>query len=302
MKQNPHVLDHTSSRFMPGSVGMGWGRTFDGTTIQVAAWPVAHNFLRFFNIPIIEGNDFFEHNEKGTNRYVFNKKTVDKFGLIDPIGKELDGYPVNSGTVVGISDNANYAALYREIEPLVFICGDDTPLTWFFLKIDAVETPATIEHIKNVFSKFSTNTIDLRFLDEEIGKMYQKESNLANIISLFSLIAIIISLMGIYGLIVFNAKFKVREIGIRKVNGATEMEIVLFLNKGFIKLIVLAFVMATPVSYYMVSQWLKGFPYHVPIYWWIFALAGALTLLITLVTVSYQSWKAARQNPGEIVS
>ena len=297
MMQNPHIHDFTTSSNIPGSIGMGWGRSFYGTTIQVRAWPVGHNFLRFFGIPIIEGEDFFEHNEKGTNKYVFNRKTVDKYGLESPIGKELTGYPKNNGTIVGIAENVNFASLHIEIEPLIFICGDDQPVRFLFFKINGVDTPATIAHIKNVFSKFGENPIDLRFLDEELDKLYKKEADLANIISLFSLIAIIISLMGIYGLILFNAKFKVREIGIRKVNGASEMEIILLLNRGFLQLIAIAFIIATPISYYLIFSWLKGFPYRVAIYWWVFALAGFMTLLITLLTVSYQSWKAAAANP-----
>ena len=295
--ENRHVYDYTTAGNVPGSVGMNWGREIDGKTIQVSAWPVGHNFLRFFKIPIIEGEDFFEHNQQGVNKYIFNRKTINKFDLQDVIGKEMEGFPINRGTVTGIAADANFESLHRSVEPLVFVCGDDQPVWFLFFKIDAADSQATMAHIKNVCAKFSENEVIVRSLDEVLELLYRKEANLANMISLFSLIAIIISLMGIYGLIVFNAKFKVREIGIRKVNGASEMSIILLLNKGFINLIVLAFIISTPISVYLISQWLKSFPYRVSMYWWVFALAGIITLLITLFTVSYQSWKAAVQNP-----
>ncbi len=107
--------------------------------------------------------------------------------------------------------------------------------------------------------------------------------------------------MGIYGLILFNARFRIKEIGIRKVNGATEVEMIALLNKGFLKLIVFAFVLAIPLAWYVVREWLSGFPYRIPVYWWVFLLAGVTTLLITVLTVSYQSWKAANTNPVEVL-
>ncbi|MCL2728046.1 MAG: hypothetical protein FWD56_06660, partial [Bacteroidales bacterium] len=294
MMENVHVRDYTTSTSKPGFVGMGWGRVFDGKQVQMRVLPVRYNFLRFFNIPVIEGNDFFEHNQRGGSRVIFNKKTVDNFGLVDPIGKELSD---DSGLVVGVAANANFASLRQEIEPLAFVCSDNWPTFHLYLKIDAQDTPSTVAHIKNVFSRFSPNEINLSFFDDDINNLYVNEANLANIISLFSLIAIVISLMGVYGLVIFNAKFKVREIGVRKVNGASEMEIILLLNKGFFKIIALAFVIAMPVSWYLVFNWLRNFPYRVSIYWWVFALAGIITIVITLLTVSYQSWKAAVQNP-----
>jgi len=297
MMQNPRITDYTTALSKPGFIGMGIGRDFDGTQIQVACWSVGHNFLRFFNIPIIEGNDFFEHNETGESKFIFNQKTITHYGLENPIGKTMDGFPVNKGTVVGIAADANFASLHREIQPMVFLCGDDQPINYLFFKIDAANIPATVTYIKSVYAKFSPDEPEISFVDEDLNKLYQNEANLANIISLFSLIAIIISLMGIYGLILFNAKFKVREIGIRKVNGASEIEIILLLNKGFLHLIAIAFIIATPISYYLIFNWLKEFPYRVAIYWWVFAIAGIMTLLITLLTVSYQSWKAAAANP-----
>lgn len=292
----PEITDYTMTRFLPGRVGMGWGRRFEGKQVQFTAWPVAHNFLRFFNIKIAEGTDFFAHNEKGVNKVIFNKKFSEKFELNDIIGKEVGCFQ-NAGQVVGVAENINFNSVRQEVEPMAFICGDDQWDDYVLLKVTGVHLPETIAYIKKSYQKFSPEGCEVRFLDESMDQLYQKEENLAKLISIFGTITILISLMGIYGLILFNARFKIKEIGIRKVNGATEAQILVLLNRGFLKLIAFSFILAVPIAWYIVSEWLSAFPYKTTIYWWVFVLAGVVTLLITLLTVSYQSWKAAIINP-----
>lgn len=298
LRTHPEIMDFTTSHFLPGNVGMGWGRSFDGQHVQFYSWPVAHNFLRFFNIKIAEGTDFFAHNEKGVNKIIFNRKFVDKFGIKEVIGKEMVCF-MNKGLVVGVAENINFRSVREEIEPMAFVCGDDQNSGYALIKVSGNNLPQTIDYIKKTFRQFSKEGGDVRFLDETMDRMYQKEANFAKLVSIFGLITILISLMGIYGLILFNARFKVKEIGIRKVNGATETEMMVLLNKGFLKLILLSYIVAVPVAWYIVQAWLAGFPYRTGIYWWVFLLAGVVTLFITLLTVSYQSWKAANINPVE---
>lgn len=296
LRTRPEIKDYTTTRFLPGQVGMGWGRGFDGQSVQFYAWPVAHNFLRFFNIKIAEGTDFFAHNEKGVNKIIFNKKFVDKFGIKDVIGKEIGCFR-NMAQIVGVAENINFRSVREEIEPMAFVCGDDQGTDYALLKVSGTNLPETISFIRKTYDNFSTKGTDVRFLDESLNNLYQKEANFAKLISIFGLITILISLMGIYGLILFNTRFKVKEIGIRKVNGATITQILVLLNKGFLKLILISFVIAVPVAWYIVQIWLAGFPYHTAIHWWVFILAGIATLFITTLTVSYQSWKAANINP-----
>lgn len=298
LRSRSEIMDFTTTRFLPGQVGMGWGREFDGQRVQFYAWPVAHNFLRFFNIKIAEGTDFFAHNEKGVNKIIFNRKFVDKFGMKDIIGKEIGCFK-NTGQIAGVAENINFRSVREEIEPMAFICGDDQWDEYALVKVSGVRLPETIGHIRKVCRQFSAEETEVKFLDEAMDRLYQQEANFSKLISIFGLITILISLMGIYGLILFNARFKVKEIGIRKVNGATEAQMLILLNKGFLKLILVSFVVAVPVAWYIVHSWLAGFPYRTAIYWWVFLLAGVITLVITVLTVSYQSWKAANVNPVE---
>lgn len=296
LKARPEILNYTTTRFLPGQVGMGWGREFNGQRVQFYAWPVAHNFLRFFDIKIAEGSDFFAHNEKGVNKVIFNRKFIDKFGMEDVIGKEVGCFN-NMGQVVGIAENINFRSVKEEIEPMAFVCGDDQGVEYALLKVSGTRLPETIDYIRKTYRQFSTEGGNVKFLDETMDQMYRKEANFAKLISIFGLITILISLMGIYGLILFNARFKVKEIGIRKVNGATEAQMLILLNKGFLKLILVSFVLAVPIAWYIVKAWLAGFPYRTTMYWWVFLLAGIITLIITVLTVSWQSWKAATINP-----
>lgn len=298
LKSRPEIMDCTTTRFLPGRVGMGWGREFDGQRVQFYAWPVAHNFLRFFNIKIAEGTDFFAHNEKGVNKIIFNRKFVDKFGMKDIVGKEIGCFQ-NMGQIVGVAENINFRSVREEIEPMAFVCGDDQGTEYALVKVSGTRLPETIGFIQSTYRKFSSEGGNVRFLDETMDGLYQKEANFSKLISIFGLITILIALMGIYGLILFNARFKMKEIGVRKVNGATEAQMLVLLNKGFLKLILVSFIVAVPIAWYIVQAWLAGFPYHTAIYWWVFLLAGSVTLLITLLTVSYQSWKAASVNPIE---
>lgn len=298
LRTRPEIKDYTTSRFLPGQVGMGWGRPFDGRMVNFYAWPVAHNFLRFFNIRVAEGTDFFAHNEKGVNKIIFNRKFVEKFGIENIIGKEIGCFQ-NMGQIVGVAENINFRSVREEITPMAFVCGDDQWINYALIKVSGTNLPETIAFIHKTFRQFSDKDGDVKFLDETMNQMYQKEANFAKLISIFGLITIVIALMGIYGLILFNARYKVKEIGIRKVNGATEAQMLVLLNKGFLKLISVSFVLAVPMAWYIVNVWLTGFPYRVTIYWWVFLLSGVITLLITLLTVSYQSWKAATVNPVE---
>ena len=235
------------------------------------------------------------------NKIIFNRKFVEKFGIENIIGKEIGCFR-NMGQIVGVAENINFRSVREEITPMAFVCGDDQGINYALIKVSGTNLPKTIGFIHKTFRQFSDKGGDVKFLDKTMNQMYQEEANFAKLISIFGFITILIALMGIYGLILFNARYKVKEIGIRKVNGATEAQMLVLLNKGFLKLIGISFVLAVPIAWYIVNVWLAGFPYRVAVYWWVFLLAGVITLLITLLTVSYQSWKAATVNPVETLN
>lgn len=165
------------------------------------------------------------------------------------------------------------------------------------LKISGNNIDNTFNYIKQCWNKYNDEVFDCKFLDTRLDNLYKKENNLAQVILICSIITIMIAIMGVYGLIVFNTKYRSKEIAIRKVNGSSVFSIVLLLNRNIFGMLILAFCIATPLAYYIVQQWLDSFAYKTPVYWWVFATSGILVFLTTIATTCWQSIKAARKNP-----
>ena len=160
--------------------------------------------------------------------------------------------------------------------------------------------PNILTDIENVWNKFVPDyPLEFGFVSNHISKLYESEQNLAGILNIFSIIAIVIAGMGLFTLTVLSVNQRTKEIGIRKVNGAKASEILTMLNREYIKWVAIAFVIASPIAYYAMNKWLENFAYKTALSWWIFALAGVLALGIALLTVSWQSWRAATRNPVE---
>ncbi len=300
LMKNPDILDVTSSRYVPGNVPVSWGRTVDTVQLQFYGWPIAPNFISFFGISIYEGDSLREP-PAGKDYAVFNRKMVEKYGLQGTIGKEAFGAYRNNVTILGFAENVNFDSFQNEIEPMAFVCGNDMYYYYIFIKIRPERVHETMNYIKECFAKFGKEDCSLVFLDDYLNGLYQQENNLSRLILLLCLITVIIALSGIYGLILFNIRYKVKEVGIRKINGATGRQILWMLNGIFIRLVFLGGIFAVPVALILVKRWLDTYAYRTPMYWWVFVLALLLTLGITLVTVSWQSWKAANANPVDAV-
>ena len=301
LKRDPRILDYTASQFLPGNVGMTWERPFERKSVNAWIWPVQVNFLKFFGVQMADGRDFQDTDSTGTKHAViFNQNFVTKHQLKNILGKDYPGFDFTF-TVVGISKNINYSSLRDSISPMGFVIMNNHAMNWFFVKLSGKDVPGAIESIRRTWEKYSEEDFNVKFLDASMDKLYKNETNLAKLISMFGLITILIAIMGVYGLIVFNARYKSKEIALRKVNGASVKEIMLMLNRNVLIQLAIAFVVAVPLAYYIVHRWLQQFAYKTPIYWWVFLLAGLLVFVITVVTVSWQSHKAATANPVEAI-
>jgi putative ABC transport system permease protein len=224
-------------------------------------------------------------------------------GFKDPIGKEFysDLSKTRKVRVIGVVNDFNFRSLHHKVEPLLL-----SPLKkgdyWRYIEIKG-NTPnrkILLAEISNAWNKVAGNEyMNYSFFDDRIVVLYEKEMKARRSIGLFSLIAILISCFGLLGTVLNITNEKTKEIGIRKVNGAKVWEVITMLNKDFVKWVIIAFVIATPVAYYVMAKWLENFAYKTALSWWIFALAGLLALGIALLTVSWQSWKAAIRNPVE---
>jgi len=281
-----------------------WQGKQEGVDIEMFWCPISYNYFETIGVKILEGRDFskeFPADEvnwdKRTSSYILNQKAVEKTGLLNPVGKTFEEFGFK-GQIIGVVEDYNFKSLHTEIEPMFFQVN---PFYFneIIVRCNSIN-PKILADIENIWNKFVPDyAVEFGFVSNHISTMYEPEQNLARILNVFSIIAIVIAGMGLFAFTVLSVNKRIKEIGIRKVNGAKITEILNMLNKDFIKWVVIAFVIATPISYYAMNKWLENFAYKTTLSWWIFALAGALALGIALLTVSWQSWRAATRNPVE---
>lgn len=271
--------------------------------IVMAPMDVDYNFLDLLDIQILAGRDFSEDMMSDVDRAVIiNKKTADLLGWTV---QEALGKPFNKngdvGEVIGVTENFHISSLHEEIEG-VSLTLHDPDLNFGAGSILAKLAPDRISEVMNEIENevkvYSPNTpFDYEFLDDRFDEMYRTEQRFGEIVALFTFIAIVIACFGLYGLATFSAERRIKEIGIRKVLGASVTNIITLLSKDFLKLVVLGFFISVPFAWYAMNQWLTDFAYRIDIGADIFVLAGGAALLIAILTVSWQSIKAAFTNP-----
>ncbi len=255
---------------------------------------IDENYIDMFGIDLLEGRNFSGDNASDRDKSAIINETYAKLmGWNEPLGKILD--ETLSQKVIGVVKDFHFDALNNPIEPLKFTMLTDQP-SYLFIRAEP-------ENLKTVQKKWETlypdEPFSFQFIDQHIADLYKQNEKDMAVFSYLTLIAILISCLGLYGLASHFTLNRTKEIGIRKVNGAKIIEVITLLNKGFVRWVLIAFMIALPISYYAMDKWLENFAYKTNLSWWIFAFAGILALGIAMLTVSWQSWKAATRNPVE---
>jgi putative ABC transport system permease protein len=209
---------------------------------------------------------------------------------------------------VGFIPDINFASLHSEITPMAFfVYGDNNhwgaAFDYAYVRVKAGSDPVVaIEHVRSALKEFDSDyPFNVRFFDEVLNQTYEKEQALGRLISLFSFMAILISVVGVFGLVVFESERRRREISLRKVLGSTTGQILVMFNKTYLHILALCFVVAAPAAWYAVSRWLENFAYRTPLYWWVYLVALVLVAILTISVVTFQSWHAANTNPAESI-
>ena len=262
---------------------------------------VDNDFIDFYDIQMSKGYNFSSDLIKNNNGLVFiiNETLAKQLNCEEAIGKYFRLYNTDWGKIVGVVKDFNFQSLHEPIGPLV-LARYVIPYGSISVKINSNEIQETLKFLESKWTVYNPgHTFTYTFLDQSLAQFYIKESNSVNIFVVLTLLSLLLSAMGLYGMITYMVEKRIKEIGIRKVNGARISEILIMLNKDFVKWVAIAFVIATPIAYYAMHKWLENFAYKTELSWWIFALAGLLALGIALLTVSWQSWKAATRNPVE---
>lgn len=287
----PSPLDINAS-----SSGVVWPKKeLAQENIEFSLLWTAYNFPKVFEVPTVAGN-YYREGSLDTLNIVLNEKAVKIMGMKDPIGKTIQIWG-QQRTIIGVLKDFHNRSLYEDIQPTVFFL-DPNDAGAMFVKLKGDSLKDGLATLQTGFQKVLPDIpLYYEFLDKEYEAQYQSEILTGKLTLYFALISILISCLGLFGLASFMAKQRTKEIGIRKVMGATVENITALISKDFLKLVFIAILIAFPIAYYMMAGWLDDFTYKIDIAWWVFALVGILTAAIALTTISFQTIKAALANP-----
>ncbi|WP_071135025.1 ABC transporter permease [Millionella massiliensis] len=306
LKRSPLIEDVAYSDMLinVGNAHAQWFKTIRGQEVSFMVDQVSWNFPQMMGVGLVDGAYFSQNDVQNQgNTYLFNERAAREYGigLQDRIVECGEGDDAVKSRICGISKDFNFQSLHSAIEPYAMVVQGtafgQTALTVAYFKIKG-DPYAALDHIRKAAAAVDpAYPMDVRFMDQAFDDLYRKELRTTSLITVFSLLAVLISLVGVFGLVVFETQYRRKEIGIRKVMGATVLEILTMFNRSFFRLVLICFVVAAPLAWYGVTRWLETFAYRTPIYWWVFAVALVIVMGITLVTVTVQSWRAATANP-----
>ncbi|MBN1273927.1 MAG: ABC transporter permease [Candidatus Aminicenantes bacterium] len=317
LKENPNILSVTSSMMLPHRISMYNDVTWEGApadeNIAIQHNTVDYDFLETFQIPLIAGRNFspdIPSDKRGATRdpknagnIILNEEAVKRFGWENPIGRkviQVFGELRITYTVIGVVRDFHYSSLKNPIGPLKIFLNNRSPLGYISVRIKPQNVQETLAFMEKEWQQINTGyPFEHYFYDSVFERQYQSEKSLQTLFGYFSFLAVFIACLGLFGLASFAAERRTKEVGIRKVFGASSREVVFLLTKDFSKWVLLANIIAWPVAFYAMSRWLGGFAYHIDILrnWHVFFVSGVLALVIAWITVGYQAAKAAVNNP-----
>ena len=303
LKRHAEIADVTfaANTIASSDSYMNWGREYKGEDISYNVLPVSTTFARVMGIRPMEGRDFREDDQRTKyGAYLINERMAKAYNL-------KAGDMIDSTVVAGIVPDFHYASLRTSISPAALMVygsmwvGDNPEYAYSNIYVKTqkgVNIDDALQIVRSELNAISPDyPFNVRFFDDVLNQLYEDEQRLTTLITLFSLLAVFISVVGVFGLVVFDSESRRKEIGIRKVLGSTTSEILLMFNKSYAYILVICFIIAAPLAWYAVDGWLQNFAYKIPIYWWVFPLAFVLVSAVTLLTVTYQNWHAANENP-----
>jgi len=287
-------ITFTSSNNRGTSVS--WPGKKEGQDIFFSFIAGGNDIVPVMGLKMKEGRAFLSDHKADTAAVLLNEEAVKRMGLTNPVGKQIDLYD-GKVTVAGVVKDFHFESLHNPISPAIIMCRPDW--TWLmYARLDGKDVQKTIAGIEQVYKKFAPGFVfDYNFQDKEYEWLYRSEQQVGTLVNWFAFFAIFISCLGLLGLTVYTVERKKKEIGIRKVLGASVSGIIALVSKQFVWLVLLSIIIAVAPAYYFMNDWLSGFAYHTTVNWWVFAASGLLVVLIALLTVGLQALPAAVANP-----
>ncbi|MEP3209094.1 MAG: ABC transporter permease [Maribacter sp.] len=296
--KNPKVASISQSAFAPAGFSDNNQTMISKNGQFVRRMPVYNideNYIPTMGMKLVLGRNFSKEFGADSTNVIINETAAQVLGLgDDPLGKKItDGGGVK--TVIGVIKDFHFKSLHQPIDPLFMLYN---PYGGLIIKAKSTDMSGLIADAHLLWDGFeSDETFGFTVLDESYRQTYVTEQKMGTVLTIFTLLTILVACLGLFGLITFTAEQRFKEIGIRKVLGSSVTEIVTMLSKDFLKLIFISFLVAFPLGYYLMNNWLESFAYRIEIQWWLFALAGLITLLIAYTTIGWKSFQAATMNP-----
>jgi ABC-type antimicrobial peptide transport system permease subunit len=299
--RHPSISSITTSSDIPTYTvhlwgGFHWDGKDENDRTQMNCYSVGFDFVETMGFTIKEGRSFSVQHPTDSFNYILNEAAVRHIGMKDPIGKRF-GLGDNNGTIIGVVKDFNFKSLHQKVEPLVMRINPWWD-NYYFIRMKGDNTAASLKLVEAAWNKFNPGyPFAYNFVNDDYSKLYESEKRMGSIFNYFSGFALFIACLGLFGLISFLAEKKSKEIGIRKVHGASVSNILVLLSGEYIRLLLVAFCISLPLGSYLLRQWLNNYAYHVDMPWWLYVVPGLIVFLVALLTVSGQVLKAAQQNP-----
>ena len=313
LKENPQIKDVAfGSGVMVSDANLdGNFQTVsdDGSLIEFTSYPVSYNFLEVMGIDIVDGRNFSPSDEASeTGALIFNQNASRNFGLTTDMS--LYGHLHQQKTnIVGICEDFDFLSAQHSVAPFAFVVYGKRVYTFpchaYIRTVAGADIAAVRKYIFDTIMEFAPNAdpekVEVKFFDNELELVYQREDKLSTLVTLFSFLSIVISIIGVFGLVLFETHYRRREIAIRRVYGASFSGILTLFNLKYVCIVAICSAIAIPLSYYVIDNWMQQYVYRTPMSWWVYAVAVAIILAITVITVTLRSWRAATENPADVV-
>ena len=290
MSQNP-------TQIVNGTGGVDWDGKDPASGIEFTHAAVGYDFMKTLHTQMAKGRDFSKYFATDSVGYIVNEAALKIIGYKDPIGKRLTFWG-KKGSIIGVVKDFHFNSLHTAINPLVLRLDENLEYGTALVRTEPGKTREALASLKKICKDLNPKfPFTYKFSDEEYAKLYSSEQVVSKLSNYFAFLAIFISCLGLLGLVIFTAQQRTKEFGIRKVLGASAGSLFNLLSKDFLLLVFIAMLIASPIAWFAMNNWLQNYEYRVHISWWMFAIAGVLAIVIALFTVSVQAIKAAIANP-----
>ena len=299
--RQPAIVSSTLTSQIPVNVrnsttDLAWPGKEPKRLVEVSTMNVGSDFIRTMNVSLVAGRDFRANSAADSSNYLINETAAKLMGMSDPVGQEIT-FNRGKGRIVGLMKDFHLNSMHQAIAPLVLSFYPENT-RYLLVKTRAGQTPSALAALKRINKELNPSyPFNFHFVDETYDQLYQSEQQVSTLVNYFGILAILISCLGLFGLAAFTSEQRTKEIGVRKVLGASVASIVQLLSTDFLRLVLVALLLATPLAWWAADTWLSTFAYNIGLSWGVFVLAGLLAVGVALLTVSFQAIKAALMNP-----